>query len=171
MKASLWMQSAVVAVCVTHAPACPQTLLGPGGGVPSGSFGQGPKIPGIGDGPFGSNSGPGSFSPIPGEPRMSDVVKGGNPWAPRQGTSPTPNPGAPAPIPLEVIERLINPPPISPPLLNLPPINPLPSPVAPRPIPFGAPSWLRWEWAAGISVLCLLAALLCRFFARKQTSP
>lgn len=183
MKASIWELSAIA--LITLAPAAgvaqyrpdlgfpPNFQPGPGG-LRSGPLGPGgpggpvltrPNIPGIGGGVFGSDNGPGSFSPIPPEPRMSDIVNGGNPWAPRPRTGPAPNPVAPTPIPPGVIEQLTSPPIIP----SLPPVvTPWP-PVAPRPEPVAAPPRLPWEWMASIFVVILLAAL-CEYFARKQTA-
>jgi hypothetical protein len=179
-KVSICMLSFGIAVCVAHAPALaqyrpdlsfpPNFQPGPGG-APTGAFGPRgpvltrPNIPGIGAGVFGSENGPGSFSPIPSEPRMSDVVNGGNPWAPRPGTGPPPSPPAPPPIPPHVIEMLNTQPVIpSPPLV----VAPWP-PVAARPAPVTAPSRLHWEWLAGIfGVILLLVLYDC--FARKQTA-
>jgi hypothetical protein len=78
---------------------------------------------------------------------VRDIINGVPPPAP------TPNPGAPAPIPPEVVEKLLNPQVIIP-VQNIP-VPPPPVPFRPEPV--AGPSWLRWDWATGILILCLLA--------------
>ncbi len=181
MKVSIWVLSATALMAVAHAAAVaqyrpdltfpPNFQPGPGG-VPTGPLGSRgpvltrPKIPGIGDGVFGSQNGPGSFSPIPSEPRMSDIVNGGNPWAARPKAAPAPNAVAPTPIPPGVLQQPINIPKID---LDIPLPPPwLPAPVVPRPVAVAESSWFSWKWAAGIFVGCLLVGLLCGAAAPNQ---
>jgi hypothetical protein len=91
------------------------------GGVPSGLFGRRgqaglrgpvrPNIPGIGQGFFGSVSGPGSFSPLPGttppEPNVRYILQQ---MEKANGAAPTPSPGGPAQAPPAVLEPMLNPP-------------------------------------------------------------
>jgi hypothetical protein len=188
MKASFRMLSAAVVVCVAHAAALaqypgrldtyrpnmdipPNWQSGPGGTWPvrpSGPVGpqgpNGPNIPGIGRGFFGSESGPGSFSPQPGiiprEPRPSDFID--------QGRSGNSNPGA-AQIPPELLSQLTIP--VVPKIEPLFAPAPLPGAAPARPVPPAAPPWQGWVWvAAGIGVLCLLARLLRTYAERKDTA-
>jgi len=190
MKASFCMLSAAVVVCVAHAAALaqypgrldpyrpnmdipPNWQSGPGGTWPvrpSGPVGpqgpNGPNIPGIGRGFFGSESGPGSFSPQPGilprELNVRDFLD------PRENGNPTPNPGA-AQVSPEVLSQLTNPvvPKIEPPFAPAP----LPGTAPARPAPPAAPPWQGWAWvAAGVGVLCLLACLRRRCTERKHTA-
>jgi hypothetical protein len=138
-------------------------------GVPGGPVLKGPAFDPNFIGPGGV---PGSFSPPAGiipEPTVRAFLEKDNPPAPRPGTVPSPNTGASAPIPPELLGQIPKPE-----LLGQIPkpewkIDDFPRPAPDRPEPFARPFWLRWEWAAGLVVLSLLALLLRGYFARKKT--
>jgi hypothetical protein len=94
---------------------------------------------------------------IPREPRVGDFL----------GQGQNGNPGPSAQVPPEVLRQLANPPPKIDFPKFVPPMLPVDAPA--RHEPFAAPSWLGWEWVAGIFVLSLLAGLLRGSMARKQT--
>jgi hypothetical protein len=108
--------------------------------------------------PWGPQSSYGPHGIIPGELRVAHFLD-----HKQNGNSSS---GASAQMPAEVLTQLVNPPKID------PPFEPVTRPgVAPtRHKPFAAPSWLRWEWMAGLFVLILLACLLRNYIKRKPTA-
>ena len=179
MKASLWMLSAAIAVCVAHAAALAQ---GPGGlgpwrpnmdvppnwqPGPGGTWPYRPSGPVLPNNPFLRThqgrplNSVGPHGILPPEPGVGGIID--------QGQSGNSNLGAPAQIPPEVLRQLTNP--------VLPQIDP---PFAPAKLPRAATAqqpppaaspWQFWGWvAAGIFVLSLLACLLRDYVERKHTA-
>jgi hypothetical protein len=204
MKVSLSILSAAVALCVAHAAALaqhpgapnpwrpdlsfpPNWQPGPGGAPfgrqgplgpqgPVGPQGPGLNIPGFGSGYFGSESGPGSFPPLPGttppEPNVRAIIKQ---MEEANGAVPAPNPGGSAQISPAELEQILNQPKPDFSKMDFPKFEParLPADAPARHEPPAAPPWQGWGWvaaAAGIFVLGLLARLLRDYVERKHTA-